>query len=85
MRDTYTEEAWLFLNHISALMTVLALEQLKLAEKSNNTSVRDLINLLASVRAVMQDDDFQYEPIEVAVRQLCTDLDFDPTETPIPE
>ena len=41
MRDTYTEEAWLFLNHISALMTVLAMEQLKLAEKSNNTSVRD--------------------------------------------
>ena len=29
-RDTYTDEGWLFLNHISALMTVLAMEQLKL-------------------------------------------------------
>lgn len=51
MTDNYSEEAWFFLNHLSAIMSVRVLEELDDIGESKNISYRDLTETLIKMKA----------------------------------
>jgi hypothetical protein len=51
MRDSYTEEAWLFLNHISAMMAFSVLDELYRLDKTKEYSLNDFISSLSKIHA----------------------------------
>ena len=51
MRDNYTEEAWLFLNHLSAIMAFNIMDEIYLKDKSKTVSLNDFIFTLSKVYA----------------------------------
>ena len=51
MRDNYTEEAWLFLNHLSSIMAFNILDEIYLRDKSKTISLNDFISTLSKVFA----------------------------------
>ena len=51
MRDSYTEEAWLFLNHLSATMAFSVMDEIYLQGKVKEYSLDDFISILSKVHA----------------------------------
>lgn len=51
MRDSYTEEAWLFLNHLSAIMAFSVMDEIYLQGKVKEYSLDDFISILSKVHA----------------------------------
>ena len=51
MRDTYSEEAWLFLNHLSSVMAFDILDEIYLRGKSSEISFRDFVSALERIHA----------------------------------
>lgn len=51
MRDETSEEAWLFLNHLSALMAFSIMDEIYLKGKSKDVSLKDFISTLSRIHA----------------------------------
>ena len=49
MRDSYKEEAWLFLNHLSALMAFDILDEIYIKGKTSEISLKDFISMLERI------------------------------------
>ena len=51
MRDENSEEAWLFLNHLSSMMAFSIMDEIYLKGKSKDVSLKDFISILSRVHA----------------------------------
>ena len=51
MRDNYTEEAWLFLNHLSSIMAFDIIDKLYYTDKLKSVSLQDFISTLSKIYA----------------------------------
>lgn len=81
MSDNYSEEAWLFLNHLSAIMSIRVLEEIDSIGESKNISYNDLTETLIKIKAnINGEKDWKIVPIKKSVSSLCTKLNFDPTK-----
>ena len=63
MRDNYSEEAWLFLNHLSGMIGVDAIEHIASIGESKNISLKDLIQTLVKIKATLSDGIWSVHPV----------------------
>lgn len=74
MRDQETQEAWLFLNHLSSLLGVQSICDLAAQEESKNVSFEDLRQMLGKITASHIDGQWQIAPVKKAVQRLMDKL-----------
>ena len=79
MRDNYSEEAWLFLNHLSGMVGVDAIEHIASIGESKNISLKDLIQTLVKIKATLSDGVWSVHPVKHSVQSLCSKMDIDAT------
>ena len=80
MRNNYTEEAWLFLNHLSSIIGVNAIEEIASIGESKNISYKDLAQTLVKIKAGKIDGKWIVYPIKKSVEKLCEKMQFNPYE-----
>lgn len=80
MRDNYSEEAWLFLNHLSSIICISAIEEVASIKESKNVSYKDLTQTLIKIKANYSDGKWSVVPIKKAVQNLCKKLEYDPVD-----
>lgn len=80
MRNNYTEEAWLFLNHLSSIIGVNAIEEIASIGESKNISYKDLAQTLVKIKAGKIDGKWVVYPIKKSVEKLCEKMQFNPNE-----
>lgn len=78
MRNNYTEEAWLFLNHLSTLICVNAIEETASIGEAKNISYKDLTQTLVKIKAGKVDGKWMVYPIKKSVQKLCEKMRFNP-------
>ena len=78
MRDRCGMEGWLFLNHLSAEMTISAINEISTLGESKNISFKDLVTTLSKIHAARRDDGWQIPHITNATDDLCAKLKFSP-------
>ena len=74
MRSSKTQEAWLFLNHISAMITMECLNTISAAECDKEISFDDLREALRKITAFKMDGKWQVAPIKSKVVKLLQKL-----------
>ena len=77
MRDNYTEEAWLFLNHLSSVMAFNILDEIYLRDKSKSLSLNDFVATLTKVFADKAADQWHSAKITKKKADLLKTFDFD--------
>lgn len=80
MRNNYTEEAWLFLNHLSTIIGVNAIEEIASIGESKNISYKDLSQTFIKIKAGKIDGKWVVCPIKKSVQKLCGKMQFDPND-----
>ena len=80
MRNNYTEEAWLFLNHLSTIIGVNAIEEIASIGESKNISYKDLAQTLIKIKAGKMDGKWVVYPIKKSVQRLCEKMQFNPND-----
>ena len=80
MRNNYTEEAWLFLNHLSSIIGVNAIEEIASIGESKNISYKDLAQTLIKIKAGTVDGKWVVYPIKKSVQKLCEKMQFNPSD-----
>ena len=80
MRNNYTEEAWLFLNHLSTIIGVNAIEEIASIGESKNISYKDLAQTLIKIKAGKMDGKWVVYPIKKCVQLLCEKMQFNPND-----
>ena len=78
MRSNYTEEAWLFLNHLSSIIGVNAIEEIASVEESKNISYKDLMQTLVKIKAGKVDEKWIVYPVKKSGQRLCEKMQFNP-------
>ncbi|MCD4786307.1 MAG: transposase [Candidatus Eremiobacteraeota bacterium] len=78
MRDTYSFEAWLFLNHLCSMMGFDALEAIATAGEEKNISLDDLLQTLRKVKANKIGDAWYPAKITRKTQALCEKMGFKP-------
>ena len=84
MRSNTTEEAWLFLNHLSTTMGVQAIEDINAADESKNISLKDLIQTLRKIKICKLGDTWSIVPVKRSVEALGIKLGIDVTTYNLP-
>ena len=74
MRNNYSEEAWLFLNHLSSILGVNTIEEIASVGESKNISMKDLIQTLIKIKACHIDNKWSVPPVKQSVQRLCDKL-----------
>ena len=80
MRNNYAEEAWLFLNHLSSIIGVNAIEEIASIGESKNISYKDLAQTLVKIKAGKVDGKWVVYPIKKSVQRLCEKMQFNPED-----
>lgn len=80
MRNNYTEEAWLFLNHLSTIIGVNVIEEIASIGEVKNISYKDLTQTLIKIKAGKIDGKWVVYPIKKSVQKLCEKMRFDPND-----
>ena len=80
MRNNYTEEAWLFLNHLSTIIGVNAIEEIASIGESKNISYKDLTHTLLKIKVGKVDGKWVVCPIKKSVQRLCGKMQFNPND-----
>ena len=80
MRNNYTEEAWLFLNHLSIIIGVKAIEEIASIGESKNITYKDLMHTLIKIKAGKMDGKWVVYPIKKSVRRLCEKMQYNPND-----
>lgn len=83
MRDQTSEEAWLFLNHISAMIGIDCIIDAGKIEESADLSLKDILQKLQKITAVKINGQWQIAPIKKSVKIVLSGFDFSPTEEKI--
>ncbi len=84
LRSNESFEGWLFLNHLSLMMTVDAIEEIFLHGQEKNISFEDLRQLLTKVRASKFAGDWHPCKKTKKVISLCESLDINIKEITVP-
>lgn len=80
MKNNYTEETWLFLNHLSTIIGINAIEEIASIGKSKYISYKDLIRTLIKIKAGKVDGKWMVYPIKKSVQRLCEKMQFNPND-----
>lgn len=80
MRNNYTEEAWLFLNHLSSIIGINTIEEIATIGESKNISYKDLTQTLVKIKAGKIDGKWVVYPVKRSVQKLCEKIQFNPKE-----
>lgn len=78
MRNNYTEEAWLFLNRLSSMIGVNAIEEIASIGESKNISYKDLVQTLVKIKAGKTDEKWIVYPVKKSVQKLCEKIQLNP-------
>lgn len=70
MRNTTTQEAWLFLNHLSSMIGIGLIQEIAHLGQSKNVSLKDLIQTYSKITASKINGKWQVAPIKKSVRTL---------------
>jgi transposase len=76
MRNDYSFEAWLFINHVCMMMSMNAIEEISNIGESKNISLDDLITTLRKIKATKIDDKWYLSKFTSHVSALCEKLDI---------
>ena len=74
MRDNSSEEAWLFLNHLSCTIGISAIEEINSIGQSRDISLKDLIQTLRKISACRIDEKWTIPPVKRSVQTLGNKL-----------
>ena len=77
MRDRYTEEAWLFLNHLSAIMAFSIIDEIYLKGRCKDISLKDFISVMSKIHADKVDDLWYCEKLTKKRADFSKSFDFD--------
>lgn len=76
MRNQRSQEAWLFLNHLSASIATECLNDIANIGEDQNISFEDLRQTLSKIMATKINDRWSIAPIKNAVKKLMSKLNF---------
>ena len=76
MRNRISQEAWLFLNHLSATMAMDCIADIARIGEDKNISFEDLCVMLGKIMASKIDDNWAVAPIKTSVQKLVAKLNF---------
>jgi hypothetical protein len=76
MRNDYSLEAWLFINHLCMMMSMDAIEEISNINEANNISLADLITTLRKIKATKIEDKWYLSKFTRHVTILCEKLDI---------
>ena len=76
MRNRISQEAWLFLNHLSATMAMDCIADIARIGEVKNISFEDLRVMLGKIMASKIDDNWAVAPIKKSVQKLVAKLNF---------
>ena len=76
IRDRISQEAWLFLNHLSATMAMDCMADITRIGEDKNISFEDLRLILGKITATKIDGKWTIAPIKKAVQKLAAKLEF---------
>ena len=76
MRNRISQEAWLFLNHLSATMAMDCIADIARIGEDKNMSFEDLRVMLGKIMASKIDDNWAVAPIKKSVQKLVAKLNF---------
>ena len=76
MRDRISQEAWLFLNHLSATMAMECMADITRIGEDKNISFEDLRLILGKITATKIDGKWTIAPTKKAVQKLTAKLEF---------
>ena len=77
MRNNYTEEAWLFLNHLGLMITIESIEEIANIGRSKSISFKDLVQSLKKIKANRVNGHWSVVPVKQSVSKLCNDMNID--------
>ena len=77
MRNAYSEEAWLFLNHLSALMAFSIMDEIYLKGQTKKVSLKDFISILSRVFANKTGDVWHCAKITKKRADFAKEYNFD--------
>ncbi len=76
MRNDYSFEAWLFINHLCMMMSMNAIEEISNIGEDKNISLDDLIITLRKIKATKIEDKWYLSRFTSHVTGLCEKLDI---------
>lgn len=76
MRDRTSQEAWLFLNHLSATIAMECIADIARIGEDKNVSFEDLRQTLGKIMASQVNGKWTLAPIKKSVQKLIAKLDF---------
>ena len=76
MRNDYSLEAWLFINHLCMMMSMDAIEEISNIGEDKNISLDDLITTLRKIKATKIEDKWYLSRFTSHVTRLCEKLDI---------
>lgn len=71
-----SQEAWLFLNHLSATIATECIADIARIEEDKNVSFEDLRQTLGKIMASQVNGKWSLPPIKKSVQKLIAKLDF---------
>lgn len=77
MRDQTSQEAWLFLNHLSATVAMECMADIARLGEDKNISFEDLRLMLGKIMACRIEGQWTLAPIKKSVQKLIAKLDFE--------
>lgn len=77
MRNNYSEEAWLFLNHLGLMMSISTIEEIAAIGKSKDISYKDLVQTLRKIKINRINGNWYVVPVKAAVKKLCKNMGID--------
>lgn len=80
MQNNYSQEAWLFLNHLSSIIGVRIIEEIASIGESKNISLEDLTETLLKIKAEKYEDEWRVTPVKKKVQTLCKRMGIDPND-----
>ena len=83
MRTQATQEAWLFLNHLSSMMGMDCITDIAAMNEDKNTSLEDLKQTLGKIMATRVQGEWLVAPVKRSVAKLLDKFDFNPSPEPI--
>ena len=85
MRTQATQEAWLFLNHLSSMMGMNCITDIAAMNEDKNISLEDLKQTLGKIMATRVQGEWLVAPVKRSVAKLLDKFDFNPSPELIEE
>lgn len=77
MRNNYSEEAWLFLNHLGLMMSISTLDEIAVIGRTKDISYKDLVQTLRKIKVNRINGNWFVVPVKESVRKLCKKMGID--------